>query len=283
MDSQKIPWAVMDTGDNSANGSQDPRESLLRVSRGQAGLPEAFQTLNQYEDNQAREAADLLERETWAVTGIIEASGVVWHHLSSSTVRFVVDAFEHADHSHVELGWYTHLSGLDAPSADEQSLMQCATPCFARVYASHDRQAAGYTGALACSYVPMPVAEAVTAIGAAKVLDEIDAATRVAGHALLSVAEDQSARYQELLRVERMLGWVPDPAASPDGAPTLGTRVALALVGHGEHRWLMPVAASMASLAVLSWFVPAVLYMVLAVIVLGLGVVLWRVMSTPGP
>jgi hypothetical protein len=48
---------------------------LQRAACGEVPLPEAFLTLASHQEEQARTAVDLLEREIWAVTVLLAGSG----------------------------------------------------------------------------------------------------------------------------------------------------------------------------------------------------------------
>ena len=239
MKSQPVPPQGEGFGHAAANGNRGLREDLRRVSRGEIGVYEAFQTLTQSQEEQKRAAADLLEHETWAVTLLSGASEAIWRQLPGPTLRFALDTSCDSERSHLELGRFSHLAALDAPSSEEQSLSALRTPCFARVYPHKDRQAAGHSGALACSYVPISPTEAVASLGFARIVTEIETATRTAGHALLVEGAAQRERQQQLLRIERMRGWEPDPAADPvAAAPPFTTRLAMMLMGQGDRSWL---------------------------------------------
>jgi len=210
-------------------------EDLRRAARGEAALDEAFETLAHYQEELARIATDVLERETWVLTAIIIRSGPIWDHLRCPTLRFVPDR---PDEPYLELGIFSHLAGLAAPSADEQALIADPAPRWARVSPHHERRLAGGTGALACSYVPVSVAEAVATLGLGRILAQIEAATRTTGQALLAQAQNQRERQARLLGVERMLGWEPDPTeASLDRTTTARTHLLLLVLGQGGPAW----------------------------------------------
>lgn len=283
MSSQWVQPRSEGAGQATKDGNRDTREDLRRASQGQLGVYEAFQTLKQSHEDQARAAADLLERETWAAAGVIEASGAIWSHLPGPTLRFALETPDDSEECRVELGRFSHLAALDEPSVGEQTLITAATPCFARVLSSQERRAAGRAGALAYSYVPISVAEAVTMLGFAKIVAEIEAATRRAGQVLLIEAEAQSGRQEQLLRIERMLGWEPDPAAATvAGAPPFRTRLAMMLVGQGDRRWLVPGTAGLGLVGVLSCVLLAIPFLVTVLIVIATVLLIWRLTSSLG-
>jgi hypothetical protein len=257
-------------------------EDLWRVAEGEAGLYEAFHTLSLVQDDQARSAADLHERETWAATLLIGASAAIWSNVPSPTLRFVISTPPDAEQCHVELGRFGHLAALSAPSVQEQELAACATPSFALVYAHQERRSAGCTGALGYSYVPITIADAVSLLGFSRVLTQIEAATRMAGKALLSVAESQGGRHSKLVQVERMFNWAPVPAAAGDVVARGRTNLVLALMGQTDRQWLMPVAASLGIMAGLTYVLAGVGYALLALFVIVVGLAVWRMTSSPG-
>ncbi len=231
---------------------------LQRAACGEVPLQEAFQTLAYYQEEQTRAAVDLLEQETWAVTVHLAASGPIWSHIGRPTLRFALDCAAQSVPCHLELGTFAHLAALITPSAGERTLISARTPCWARVYPHHERQGAGQIGAVAYSYVPIPTAEAVATLGLGRILSEIEAATRAAGQAILARAQEQAARHERLLRVERMLGWGQEPieAAQPCQRHPRIDQVFVLLARGGGH-----VAAG-----------AAVLGMVMAVLCLLLGI-----------
>jgi hypothetical protein len=123
------------------------------------------------------------------------------------------------------VGYFAHLAALDAPTAAERELIAATAPCWARVYPHEDRQRAGQSGALACSYVPIPMAEAVATLGLERILT-------------------QDERQARLLRAERALGWEPAPADAPVAAAMpIRTRLVLALLEPGSRARLALGAA----------------------------------------
>ncbi len=246
---QERGWPAEATNLIQADDGPALPEELRRAARGEAVLTEALLTLAQHQEEQARTAADLLERETWALTAILERSAPIWGYLPDSTLRFVPD---HSDAPHLELGLFSHLAARVVPRAGEETLMAVTTPRWARVYTCPRQQAAGQTEAPVRIYVPISVAEAAATLGFGRILAQIEVATRTAGRALLAEAQAQRERQARLLGVERMLGWEPDPVeAPPDGATTARTRLVLMLLGQaGPARWA-PVTALVALTVIL--------------------------------
>ncbi len=218
----------------------DKSADLQRAACSEAMLDQAFHTFAYYQEEQARAEADLLERETWTLTTILNASEPIWAHKANSTLRFAPEQSGRPLPYHLELGRFAHLAALEEPSADEQALIDAAPCCWARVSPHVERQLAGQTGALACSYVRISIAEAVSLLGFGRIMAQIEAATRETGQALLATAQAQDERQQRLLAVERMLGWAPDPATEPmNRFADARARLVVALVGPGSQgRWI---------------------------------------------
>jgi hypothetical protein len=214
---------------------------------------------------------------------IISASSAIWSRLAVPAVPFVLDHPLGPEPFHLALGQFTHLAALSDPSPEEQTLINSPTPCFARVYPHQQRLLAGYSGPLACSYVPITVAEAVNALGFARILAQVDAATRTAAQALMSEDIAQTERNLQLLRLERMLGWEPDPALDAEGeAARPTTRLMLALIGADDRQWLVPASASVGLVAVLTYMLLGIPYALLAVLVVVVSLVIWKATSTLG-
>jgi hypothetical protein len=147
------------------------------------------------------------------------------------------------------VGIFTHLEALIAPSAAERTLISAKAPCWACVSPHFGRQCSGQTGALAYSYAPVSIAEAVSMLGLGRILSEIEAATRAAGQALLVRAQAQAARHEQLLRVDRMLGWEQEPIeAAPQHQTHIRRDQAFVLLARGGGH----VAASAAVLGIVS-------------------------------
>jgi hypothetical protein len=216
----------------------------IRKVNGQGGsLFETFQAIAYYQEEQERAAADLLERETWAVSRMLLASAPIWHQNPGLTLSFSLDQPGEAVPYRLELGRFSHLEGLPAPSAEEKELMASPTPCWARAAPNLERQLAGCTGPLACSYMTVSMAEAVKCLGLDRIVDQLEAATRTAGQAVLNEAHTQDDRRARLLAVERMFGWETEPEVDPAAATRV--QVALALLGRGSFGSLAPGAVTL--------------------------------------
>lgn len=239
---------------------------------------EAFQTFQLSHDEQVHASADLLDKEIWAITGILGASGWLWGQLPTPTLSFALDSPSAAEAPHLELGTYAHLAALEAPSCAERALATATAPCFARVSAHPDRSPTGATGALAYSYVPVSLSEAVATLGCKRIVTEIEAATRRVGEALLGEAETQRERQAYLRGIERKLGW--DPVTDVLTVPT-SVKAHLALFSgvQSEDCWLAFGAASAGAAA----FVCGLLLLnplpILAFIAVATWFVRWK--STP--
>ncbi len=208
-------------------------EELQRAARGEAVLAEALLTLAHYQEELACTAAGLLERETWALTVILTRSEPIWKHLPNPTLRFMLG---HPDEPHLEVGSFSHLAALMAPTVDEQALIAATTPCWARVFPADQRRAAGQTGPFACSYVAISVAEAVATLGFGRILGKIEVATRTAVQAMLAQAQAEREREARILSVEQMLGWGLNPAdVRLDRTKTARTRLVLLLLGQDDR------------------------------------------------
>jgi hypothetical protein len=231
-------------------------EDLRRAARGQLTLREACQTLALYQQEQAGAAVDLLEREIWAATVLLAASGPIWGRVGRPTLRFTLHRTAETVPCHLEVGYFSHLAALVTPSAAEQALAGAATPCWARVYPHQERQRAGQIGAAAYSYVPIPPSEAVATLGFGRILKEIDAATLAAGQAIFSRAQEQAARHQRLQRVEQMLGWGCESVdATPERRTLSRANQVLALLARSGSRLALGVVFLGLVMAVLSFFV----------------------------
>ncbi len=204
-------------------------------------LYETFQSLSFSQEEQGRSAADLLEREIWAVTRIMAVSTPIWNQNPSPILSFSLGHLSEPVPYRLELSRFTHLGALRSPTPGEQALIASDTPCWARVAPNLERHLAGYSDALACSYVPIPVAEAVKLLGLGRIMAQIETATQIAGQAVLNEARAQEDRRARLLAVERMLGCEPGPVMDQE-AP-MRTQVALALLGKGRLAVLAPNAA----------------------------------------
>src|SRR5579875_2420031 len=63
-------------------------EALRSVAEGLVTLPEAFLTLARSQEELTRAAADLQEREVWALTVLLGASEPIWPYVNPSTLAF---------------------------------------------------------------------------------------------------------------------------------------------------------------------------------------------------
>ncbi|MGH2411365.1 MAG: hypothetical protein ACRDGS_13510 [Chloroflexota bacterium] len=242
-----------------------------RGAAGTAGpIYETFQTLAFSQEEQERGAADLLEREIWAVTRVMAVSAPIWNQNPSPVLSFSLGHLSEPAPYRLELSRFTHLGMLRSPSPGEQALIASDTPCWARVAPNLERHLAGYSDALACSYVPIPVAEAVKLLGLSRIMTQIEAATQSAGQAVLNEARVQEDRRARLIAVERMLGCEPNPVM--DQEPPVRTQVALALLGKGRLAALAPNAAclglAVGVLCFLAGFAQALIVLLLGVLLL---------------
>jgi hypothetical protein len=241
-------------------------------------LGEAFQTLALQQEVQALGAVELLEREIWVVTAILATSGPIWRQLPQPTISFPLRSSQGPATCHLEVGIFAHLAALDAPSPDELELIAAAGPCWARVYPHNDRRLAGQSGAMACSYVPIPVAEAVALLGLETILTQLETATRAAGRSLLDNAAVQALRWTQVARAEHTLGWGANPPVEVP-APTLSLCSRLALVLASQERLVLGTAY-LALLAILLCLL-GVLPELLAALSLGAaGLVIWAYRSS---
>jgi hypothetical protein len=249
---------------------------LRRVAFGAMPLGEAFQTLAYGQEEQARVGAELLEREIWAVTAILAASAPIWRQRAQPTLCFAVQSRLEPVTFHLEVGTFAHLAALDNPSPGEQELIAATGPCWARVYPHHDRQLAGQIGALACSYMRMPVAEAVAILGLETILDHLEAATRATGRAVLDQAAVQARRQAQVLKAEQVLGWGAElPAEARTRTTPLLTRLALALVGEVRQERLVLGTAYLGLLAILLCLLGILPELLTALTLAGVCLAIW--------
>lgn len=250
---------------------------LWRAAHGETSIVDAFHTFDRCVEEHARTGADLLEREIWATNVLLQASSGMWERLPSPTLRFNVTRGAALAAFHLELGRFAHLAALATPSEEERALIAAREPCWARVSPHQDRQCAGQKGPLTCAYVPISTAEAVATVGFAKILAQIEAAARIAGQVLLAEAQAQRDRRQRLLQVERMLGWDPEPDATPalPSAPR-GSRVLLALLGRDGHPWLSLSLAILGLIVAMLCFFIAIPHVLLALLVVAPGLLIWK-------
>ena len=265
----------LSTSDEPINGDGGERAGLLPFTRREVGgitgpLYETFQRLAFSQEEQEREAADLLEREIWAVTRIMAVSAPIWNQNPSPILSFSLGHMSEPAPYRLELSRFAYLRTLRSPSPGEQALIASDTPCWARVAPNLERHMAGYSDALACSYVPIPVAEAVKLLGLGRIMTQIEAATQSAGQAVLNEARVQEDRRARLMAVERMLGCEPRPAT--DRETPVRTHLALALLGKGRLAALPPNAACLGLaagvLCFLAGFAQALIVLLLGVMLL---------------
>jgi len=274
-------WSVAARGLEAGDGPQPLPEDLRQVASGTVALDDAFLRLAHHQDEQAHTAADLLERETWALTMILIGSAPLWNHRASPTLRFEPDRPNEPVRYHLELGLFSHLAALLAPSTDEQALITSRTPGWVRVYPHHERLRAGQIGALAHSYVSISVAEAVATLGLGRILAQVEAATRAAGQVLLTQSRAQRERKERLLCVERMLGWDLDPAAEPLD-PTLAARSRLALALLKPASRVRPALglAFLGCMVVLICFLTGISQAMIGLVAAGSCLLIWRRVGT---
>ncbi|MGH2346361.1 MAG: hypothetical protein ACRDG4_14135 [Chloroflexota bacterium] len=279
---QELRWGRDAGGLSCTSLQRSLPEDLRQVASGEAVLADAFLALARYQDEQARTAADLLERETWALTRILAASAPIWKHLASPTLRFVPDCPDEPVPYHLELGHFSHLAALLAPSAAEQTLIAAQTPCWARVYPHQERLRAGQSGALACSYVPITEAEAVAMLGLGRILAQVEAATGAAGEIVLAQARAQMERQERLLGVERMLGWEPDPVAAPvDQVPAARTRLVVSLLKPGSYVQVTLGSAFLGFVVVLICVLIGIAQAIIWLVAAAVCLLVWRRMGAP--
>ncbi|MGH7870415.1 MAG: hypothetical protein ACREP9_22915 [Candidatus Dormibacteraceae bacterium] len=207
-------------------------EDLRRAANHATTLVDAFEIIAAFQEEQARAAADLVERETWAVTRLLIASEPIWKYLPRPTLRFALDQSSDTEPSHVEVGRFSHLADLLAPSPGEQALISATNLGWARVSPCPERRVSDRTDARACAYEPITVVEAVRLLWLGTILTHIEAATDTVSKALLAESQVQSDRQARLLAVERMLGWDADLPTPQE--PATRTRLVLLLLGYGS-------------------------------------------------
>jgi hypothetical protein len=265
---QEIGWLAGTTSLQQAHDSRPFPEALRRAARGETPMAEVLLTLAQYQEEQAQTAAELLERERWALTAILERSAPIWEHLPDPTLRFVLD---HRDGSYLEVGCFSRLSALNEPSADEQALIDAKTPCWARVVPAPQR--AGQVGAPACCYVQVSTAEAIEALGFDRIMAQVEAAMRAAGQGLLAQAQVQRERKAQVARVERMLSLEPEPPAALLGrSKAMHTCLVLLLLGSVSIGRLIVGGAVWALVVLLASFLFGIPHpMILPLLIVGLA------------
>jgi hypothetical protein len=249
---------------------------LRRVASGTIPLMDAFLTIARFREEQARVAADLLDREVWALTALLRASEPMWDGLGAPTLHFQIDHIEPETDSHLELGHFAHLATLRNPSPQEQALAMSTTVSWARVYAHHEREAAGESGAMACSYVPLSVADAVAILNFSTIIQELEAATRTVGGMLLRQAQSQQMREARLLGVERMVGWEPTSTGlQTDEDHTRRSYVLRVLLGTDRATQWMRGISYLGLVGAVVFVLIGVPYMAAALVVAGLCLLIW--------
>lgn len=229
-----------------------PPEELVRVARLAIPLDEAFLTLARYQDEQSRMAADLLERETWALTALLERSAPLWQQAAQPTLRFEIGHLGEGETYHLEVGRFAHLAGLIGPTEPEQALSAAPGPLWARVMSHAGRRQAGQTGALACAYTPISMTEAIEILGCRRIVNRIEDATREVGRVLLSQAQVQAERQACLLHLEHMLTVASDAAPeSRNPLPFMPARRVLTLLGTSTRVWLVLASAYLLCVVIL--------------------------------
>jgi len=257
-------------GGPNGGGPRLPPDPLRKVAAQGGSIFETFQAIAYYQEEQERIAADLLERETWAVSRMLTAGAPIWNQNPALTLSFPLEQSGESVPYRLELGLFSRLAALSAPTPGEQELIASTTPCWARVAPHLERHLAGCTEELACSYVPIPMAEAVKLLGLDRIVDQLEAATRAAGQAVLNEARIQEDRQARLLAIERMFGWEVDPKVDPETARR--ARMTLALLGGGSFGSLAPGAVCLGlatgALYMLSGFAQALFVFLLGIALL---------------
>jgi hypothetical protein len=246
-------------------------EPLRRAAQGDVVLAEAMLTLAHYQEEQARTAAALLERETWVLTAILERSAPIWRYLPTATLRFALDP---PGATHLELGHFSHLAPLVTPRADEPAVI-ATTPRWARVSTRPKEQHAEQTGAFVHTYMPISVTEAVATLGLGRILTQLELATRTAGQALLTQAQAQRERQAQIRRAEHMLGYESETAqAVHAGTRALPALLLLLLMGPAGLLALGGVLWALMLVMVCFLFgIPAAL---LTLLLGSVGLLVWR-------
>jgi hypothetical protein len=124
--------------------------------------------------------------------------------------------------------------------------------------------------------VAISPAEAVATLGLGRILTQIEVATRTAGQALVAQAQAQRERQAQLLRAERMLGVDPEPPTTRQDCsrPIRRSLVLLLLEPTGPVR-LALAGVLWGFVAILTCFLFGIPQAVLAVLVSGVGLLLW--------
>jgi hypothetical protein len=247
-------------------------EELRRAAQGEAVLAEAMLTLARYQEEQARTAATLREREIWIVTALLERSAPLWRHLPSRTLRFPLDP---TGAIHLGLGHVAHPATLIAPGAVKQAVPAAITPCWARVTTLLAQLSEGQEETCVHTCVSISTADAVATLGLGRILTQLELATRTAGQALLAEAQAQQERRAQLRRAERMLGWAPEPASSVcTGERAVPTLLLLLLLGPAG---LVALGGTLwGLLTVMVCLLLGIPAAVLTMLLGGVGLLLWR-------
>ena len=122
---QAIGWHAEPANPLQADQGRTVPRALERVARGDVVLTEALLMLAQQQDEQVRSAADLLEREIWALTAILELCAPIWRDLPQPTLRFAPDR---PDGPHLELSLISHLATCAGSRAGDQAAVAAVTP-----------------------------------------------------------------------------------------------------------------------------------------------------------
>lgn len=264
-------------GDDTASETTRQRHvDLRRAAQGETPLYDTFPTLARYREAHAHTAADLFERETWALTVIVNASESIWTNPASPTLRFAIPGPDGPAPYHLELGRFIHLAALPAPSPEERALIASSVPCWARVCRHQEREHAGLNGAHACAYTPVSTAEAVTTLGFGRILSQIESRAHAAGKALLVEAEEQDAREQRVLQMERMLGWAPDSARPGNAGRPIRARVVFALLEDGRGKRLAGAAGLLGAVVAALSLVIGTPHAFLVLLVAGPALLIWN-------
>jgi hypothetical protein len=235
-----------------ALGGDAPPIALERMVRRPVPLDEAFLAFARFQEEQARLAAELLERERWALTLLLARSAPLWRQAGLRTLRFAVGLPAAPAPYHIELGSFAHLAALAEPSAEEQALVAGPVPSWARVAPHPERQQEGQSGALTGAYFPIETAEAVATLGFRRIVAQLEDASQTAAMALLAEARAQAERERCLLAVEHMLHVAPEPAPSPEvHQAALPMRLLLPLMDPSGRAWFVLLGACLAGVALL--------------------------------
>lgn len=266
-----LPW----TDTRGDGGERGAHEELLRTSRGEIALNEAFLAIGRYAEEQRLAAPDLLEREIWVMRALLEASDAIWGKLPSPTLSFTVEGHDDPGTQHLELGRFAHLAPLNTPSVGEQRLIAATGPCWARVSPDPERQLAGQTGALSYAYEPLSDQQAVSALGFERIMPRIEEATRVAAKSTLDEALSRRDRQARLMYAEQMLGWRQDPTAGIEALP-VRTKLLLTVAGHGKRGRSAASLTFLGLLGVVLYFLLGTSHTRVALLLIGPCLFIWQ-------